>query len=432
MDKEDEIVKFALNTIASRALGLEDTTLDAFTVDVQAEEDIDGNKADESVIKQARWELKQLNKRLNIQNESWQIVRSFVKFGDEIREILIDTDTMDIVGLKHLPEQTIIPNTDERGNRIPGYTQVLEQNVSGAPITFAEWEILQFSFGEIDGYKGSPLLDCARKNWKRLNLAEDSTALARLIRAFSKFIHKVPVNSSWDTPRQQKTIDEYKAKMTQLKEFSQDPASYGEASWPMTVSTDLYLPDDGSGKGGVEMLDPENAQLQNIKDIEHFVDRLITATHLPKRYFPFEGSTPKLSEGGGNSEDKNFACLLVMCQNIFKQGISKLYDRQLAMKGIDPNSIRYVFRMADINTIDQLRMAQTELSLAKTLELLTGQFPGMGEKVSVLLREYTRMSDASLAEMENVKYVPPVAKTAIDNRVQLPGTGAGEDVRSKV
>lgn len=438
MDKDDEIVKFALDTIASRSLGLEDTTLDAFTVDIQSEDQKDGQKASDAVINEARWEIKQLNKRLNMQNEVWQIVRRFVKYGDEFRELLIDAGTLDITGLKQLPEQTMFPNIDDMGNRVPGYTQVIEGvSVDTKSVSFSEWEILQLSFGEIDGYKGTPLLDCARKNWKRLNLAEDATALARLVRAFMKIIHKVPTSSNWNHIQQQQAIDDYKKKMTKLNVFTQSPNSYEAQDWPQTVATDFYTPDDGSGRGGIEMLDPENAQLQNIRDIEHFVDRLITATHIPKRYFPFEGSTPKLSEGGGNAEDKNFACLLVLCQNILKQGLAQLYDRQLAMKGIDPSQIRYVFRMADINTVDQLRMAQTELALTKSMELLIGKFPELRTKAEVILREYTRMSDAALVELSSVDLTvtPESEKPAgnnIDSRVQLPGTGVGPEVRSKV
>lgn len=432
MDKDHPVTKFALDTYASRSLGLEDTTLDSFTVDVQAEEQEDGSKISESEVKVAQWQVKQVIKRLNLQNDAWQIIRRFVKFGDEIREILIDPTTLDIVGIKHLPEHTVIPNTDDLGNRIPGFTQILD---GGKTVTFSEWEILQFSFGEIDGYKGTPLFDCARKNFKRLSLAEDSTALARLIRAFVKLVHKVPVSPSWSSDQKQSAIDGYKEKMTKMKIFSQDPNDYGNADWPQSVATDLFITSDGTDRGGIEMLDPENAQLQNINDLLFFMDIQIMASHMPKRYFPFEGSTPKLSEGGGNTEDKNFACMLVMCQNIFKHGISQLLDRQLAMKGIDPNTVRYIFRMADINTVDQLRIAQTGLADAKTLDLLIKSFPGMTEKVEVILREFTRMNDASISELKDMKMVEP-SETGntpeIDNRVQLPGTGVGPEVRSKV
>lgn len=435
MDKDDEIIKFAYNTIASRSLGLEDTTLDAFTVDVLAEDQRDGNKSSDDEVREARWEIKQLNKRLNIQNDSWQIIRKSVKFGNEFKELLLDQNTMDITGWKSLPEQTMFPNIDKQGNRIHGYTQIIESMAAdNRTITFEEWEVLHFAFGEIEQYLGTPLLDCARKNWKRLNLAEDATALARLIRAFVKFMHKVPVHASMSPKDKQGTIDAYKDKITKLKLFTQDPTSYESTDWPTTVETDFFVTDDGTNRGGIEMFDPENAQLQNIRDIEHFVDRLITATHIPKRYFPFEGSTPKLSEGGGNSEDKNFACLLVMCQNMLKQGLAQLYDRQLALKGMNPANFRYVFRMADINTVDQLRMAQTELAKAKALDLLIQKFPALREKAEVLIREYTRMSDASQAELKGIDMTkePEEGNSEIDNRVQLPGTGVGKDVRSKV
>lgn len=446
MDKNCEITKFALNTIASRALGMEDPTLEAFTVTVQAQPDQNGNEIDSSMVSVAQWEISQLIERLHLQSESWQILRRAVKYGNEFRELVFDPVSRNYVGFQLLPEQTVWPNIDDKGRRVPGYKQIAESmNASDQSVDFAEHEIVHFAFGEIDGYLGSPLMDCARKNWKRLQLAEDSTAGARLMRAFMKLVHRVPVRGDWSRTDQKAAIDQYKEQMTKRAVFQQDLSSLESETFPTTVATDLYIPDDGSKRGGVEMLDPENSQLQNINDIKYFVDKLITATHVPKRYFPFEGSVPKLSEGGGSAEDKNFACVLVMCQNILKQGFSQLFDRQLIRKGIDPSRFRYVYRMADINTTDQLRLAQTQLALAKAFDLLAKQYPNIRTHVSVLVREYMRVSDASAAELmadgELAAELPAVGTSTArpdtdgsgaDSRTTMPSAGMGEDERMQV
>lgn len=435
MDSDDEIACFAFSTIASRAVGMEDPTLDSFEVTVQAAETTDDEVPDTTTT-EAQVEINRLIKRLDLRQESWQIVRAFVKWGNEFREVIIGPDGSDIVGFAQRPEHTMWPNTDPNGNRVPGYKQIPEHTpTSGASINFAEWEVIHFAFGEKDGYLGTPLLKCARKNWKRLNIAEDSTAVARLIRAFMKIIHKVPVSPDWGPEEQRNAIQLYKDQMTKMPLFDQGTGTMDQTDWPTTVQTDLYIADDGSKRGGVEMLDPENAQLQNISDIRYFLDRFITGTTIPKRYFPFEGSVPKLSEGGGQAEDKNFACTLMFCQMVLKAGYAKLFDRQLILKGLDPSRFRYVMRMGDINTTDQLRVAQTQAALAGAMERLLGRYPELREHVDVILQEYTRMSDASLSKLSKVKIEKELpadtAPAANRPKTQLPGMG-NKEARSQL
>lgn len=441
MDGDDGVMTYAMSLIADRALGMEDVTLDAFEVTVAREEDEDEYAITDVQLKKANNEIRRLNKRLKVQGQSWQIIRKGVKYGNDPYEILWNQDTLEIEKLKPLPEHTVWPRYDKQGNELPGYVQRMEGMVkSDSDIVFADYEILHFRFGEIKGGLGTPLLKSSRKDWNRLNLALDCTGRARLIRAFMKLVHYVPVGMDWVIDKVKETIEAYKQKMSMTKVFNDQNNAVTLQNAPLEVSTDIFIPEDGSKRGRVEMLDPENAQLQNIKDIEHFMDRMICATHIPKRYFPFEGSTPKLSEGGGSAEDKNFAGLLVRCQNMLKEGLSKLYDLQLAAKGIDPRGVRYVWRMAEINTTDQLRYAQTQLALSKAGELMLKAYPEFRDEIEVFLREYARLSADSLRKLSAVelKPLPDPEPAAPDNagsaksRTTLPSVGTGSGNRQQV
>jgi hypothetical protein len=268
-------------------------------------------------------------------------------------------------------------------------------------------------------------------------LSEDATAVARIIRAFAKFIHRVPVDTNLGPKEKQQQIDSYIQKATTLKIHDEVSGSVESRTAPMTVNTDFYLPDDGSGRGGVTMMDPENAQLQNVADLQYFLDRFITATRVPKRYFPFQGSVPKLSEGGGESEDKNFAAVLVFCQMMLTEGYASLFDRQLLLQGINPLLVRYVVRMPDINTTDQLRSAQTQMALAKTMQMMLQSYPEMRPYFAEMMREFARISDASMATMAKIELGERAPVDAggtpaeNDDRVSLPGAGNPE-ARGKV
>lgn len=434
MDKSCPLTSFALNTIASRTVGMEDPTLDAFQVTVEADPLFDGEAISADKIKTAQMEINRLTQRLDLRPESWQIARRTPKFGNEFREVVIDWDKLEVADFKLLPEHTMWPNVDKAGNRIPGYQQRLDGNVAGKPIEFTDFEVIHFAFGELDGYLGTPLAGSARKNWKRLNMAEDVTAIARLIRAFVKFVHKVPVRGQ-SVKDDQEAITAYKDKITKIGVFNQDAKSIENWEAPTDVKSDFFIPDDGSKRGGVDMLDPRNDQLKDMTDVEYFRDVHIAALTVPKRYYPFESATPKLSEGGGSSEDKHFACTLMLLQMILRKGFAALFDRQLLLKGIDPRSVRYIIRMGDINTTDQLRTAQTQLALSKVAQAWLEMYPEMRGKLNVMLREFGRLSDASLSvlsamEVSDTKPVDPTEKPAIDDRTSLSDPGnSGERMK---
>jgi hypothetical protein len=433
MDKTDEIVKFAHDAYANRSTGMEDPTLDVFQVTVEPNKQ-GANPASESTANRAQEEIQALIERTNLRREIWQIARRTVKHGNEFRELAIDWDTFEIMELRLRPEHTMWPLVNDKGDRIPGFEQRLEHGI-GEPIRFKEGEIIHWAFGELDGYLGTPLLGCARKNWRRLNMAEDATFLGRLFKMCARFIHRVPVNPNDSPADKQKAIDAYKDAMTKLAVFNSESTSIEKWEMPETVNTNFFIPDDGSNRGGVDMHDPQNAQLQHLADLEYGLNRLITATGIPKRYFPFEGATPKLSEGGGSAEDKHFACTIMFLQMVLKAGMKELFDRQLLLKGIDPRTVRYVIRMADISTTDQFRRAQKQLTLAKAMEILLKEYPEAREHIAVILREFSDISDASfdvLSKVEVEEKPEPTTALPDDDRAQLPGAGAGPEARTKV
>jgi hypothetical protein len=444
MAQDDEVVKFALDAVASRATGYPDPTVNVMTVVLHEKDkdDVERTPAE----KQAQTIIDDLMERIDLRGKTWQIIREGVHYGNDVNEIVPRVENgrwVQIDGLKRLPEHTIWPLKDKRGGRIPGYIQRLENSPDmGGDVIFAEYEILHFMFGCEENYLGTPLFSAARKSWKRLNMAEDATAIARLYRAFMKFLHKVPVRAEDPIQKQQESIDAYKKAINERQIWNSTDGAKVIEQDPITVKTDFYIPDDGSGRGGVEMFDPENAQLQNVNDILHFLRRLVTASTVPWRYFPFEGSTPKLSEGGGTAEDVTFACTLLMTHMMVQKGFNKLFGIELVLHGIDPGKFRIEYQMAPLNTIDLLRAAQRDKARSATLSDLAQLMPGIVEHPDVILREFTSLSDISVKSLladgklsEGVKeaLIRKMTPTSAaggdeetDNRVTVPGGGTPE------
>lgn len=433
MFDSSEIVSFGHKTYADRATGIDDSALDVLQVSVEPQTQ-NPNPANTSTVKKAQFEINTLIDRADLRPELWQIDLHTPLFGNEFREVLLDQNTFDIMGLKQLPEHTMWPNLDKMGTRIPGYQQRLDSVYSEAPINFAENEILHFTWGRIKSGLGTPQLSCARTNWNRFNLSMDMLAIAR-VEMQARYDHAVAVTPNAGFNAWQESIEAYKKNMTSLDHFNEKSLSIEKWKLPTSILRHFFRPDDGSGRGGIQILDPQNTQLVHLEDIMLSLDLLLSALGIPKRFFPFEGSTPKLSEGGGTAEDRHFACLIMALQMVTKRGLKQLFDLQLALKGIDPTSVRYIIRMADINVTDQLRAAQTKVALATTVDKWLKNYPEMRNELPVLIREFMPISDASVSTLSAVKVEeakqepqPPVANVP-DDRTQLPGSGSDDRIK---
>lgn len=438
MDAEDEIASFAHDTIADRTLGYDDPTVNGFTVVAQAAPN--ATVADEQLA-QVQQITDDLIERCDLRPKAWDIVRDCVQYGNDFEAIAYDStpdgSLVRIAGLKQRPEHTMYLNKAENGDIIPGYTQRLPNAPSTEPnATFDEHQCIHFKFGKTrEGY-GTGLFYSARRNWRRLSLAEDATAAARLMRAFVKFVHYIPVGTNDPPEKKREAVRQYKEYTTEKAIFNTETSALENKNWPTNVATDWYTWEDGQKRARIEMLDPANAQLANMNDVKYFLDRLLVAAKVPRRYYPIEGGTAKLSEGGGTSEDVNFACVVLRAQMMLQTGYQKLLAIELFLHGFDPKDFRFVFRMATPNNTDALRGAQTDLAKVKTMSELVKVYPGLRDEYGVMLKEYTQMSDASIASIQKrgeaiLKGELPASLNPTP-KTQLPSQGSGTETRSQV
>jgi hypothetical protein len=231
MDSEDEIVATALDIIADCSVSYSETADQEFKIRSE-------NPKVEKV-------LTDLVRRLDLKNDSWQICRDMVKHGNEMREVVIDRATNRIIAFKQTISYQVYPRTNKHGDKIPGWVVKTDGDVfTGKEYNLEEWQIVPFIFGSRSGFLAVPPLASARRNWIRLTKIEDGMAIARLIRAYDKIVHKIPVRQ--DMPR-----DEILARIRQYKDaiskrrILDSSGLITQVDAPLDVQTDFYLPDDG-------------------------------------------------------------------------------------------------------------------------------------------------------------------------------------------
>lgn len=384
MDDNDGIVAQALDTIADTATGFEDDDVEGFYI-----------KSDNKKVLDV---LNAMVDRVHLRSQAWNIIRNMAKYANEFLEPIVaevDGQSM-IVRIKDgIPEYEIHPNLDKYGNFDAEYPwlQKIEPNLNADPIKFRPWQLIHFHHGPMRRKLAIPALKAARRNWKRLQIIEDLMALARMIRAYVKLIHKVPVDDDDDAEAQAEKIRVYKETMTK-KIFSQwMSGNVGQLDQPLSVDTDFYLPDDGSERGGIDAIDAKNANLQNIDDIKYAQGQVLSRLAVPRRYLNIEGANNNTqSDGGSDHEERHFARKIRAIQSAFKQGITRICYLELLLHGIAPWDKKNAFTigMAEINSEDQYRHAQSMNTIATAIKTL---YQIMELPKELILSKFLKLSD---------------------------------------
>lgn len=352
MDTEDELVSTALDIVADFIAA-------------------DPKKSFQIVSKDKEVEriLNSLSTRLKLSREVWQIVRAFYKHGNEFREVIIDRSVspMRIKGFKQTVSYQIWPKTNDMGDKLPGWLVVKDQDVSmNGGKELEEWQIVPFYYGEMKGALAVAPLASARKGWMRLSTMEDGMVVARLTRAYDKVVHRIPVKTEWTRDEIMSTIKRYKDAVTKRKLVASD-GTMTNVDNPLSVDTDFYLPDDGTGKGGVSMLSANNTQLGNLNDIYYHREKLLTRLKVPISYLQIMSSQKThLTAGSGVSNaELAFARTLQVVEATLEEGLRRLFDMELMLNGIAPSEDLYEIILTKINTKDLKEDADIELTYAQ-------------------------------------------------------------------
>jgi hypothetical protein len=113
---------------------------------------------------------------------------------------------------------------------------------------------------------------------------EDTLPLARLLRAYMKLVHEVPVPDNATPEMIDQILEEYKKRLLtkQFNLVADSVLSRQNTPSPYRVDTDFFLPKNAFLQGKVTMLDPQNAQLQNHGDIDLLRNRFFARLKVPK------------------------------------------------------------------------------------------------------------------------------------------------------
>jgi hypothetical protein len=201
-------------------------------------------------------------KRSGIQSQARQIAYPLVKLHNSYAEFVIDGQARFNRIVPIQSPKTIYRNTDVHGQLLGGspdertvgkcaYDQrdITNRFLAG----FYPWQIVHWRVPPYDDYGyGIPFLKAARANWLKLCMTEDTLPLARLLRAYMKLVHEVPVPDNATPEMIDQIMEEYKKRLLtkQFNLVADSVLSRQNTPSPYRVDTDFFLPKNADRRPG--------------------------------------------------------------------------------------------------------------------------------------------------------------------------------------
>jgi hypothetical protein len=389
MIRSDEYVAEALDVLTGDCLPVKNFYDPILDIEC---EDEGLKKKVEAILKQSR-----------IESQLKNIIYTKLKYNNAHGEFIVYAN-------KKFSHLQLIPQTWSVYRNIDNHGQLLAGDPTSRKINYCAYDqrsdagdfLIGFYQYQIIHWRGSPqdasgngipFLEAARKNWLRLQVLEDSMAIARVVRAYMKLIHYVPVGNRLTDEQMAKAIKDYKDSILEqeITTISNSVLQRNKVSYPTSVSSDIFVPQSETLKGDVKSIDPSNPQLQNLADMKYALNRLFARLKVPKaRLANEEDVRAKATMYEINSA---YAGTIAGEQIDILQGILDMVNRALFLDGIDIERAEFKLILpspfvkndrerAEIEKYEAETVAQYIKSNVMSRDMARQKYLGMDEKES--------------------------------------------------
>lgn len=200
----------------------------------------------------------------------------------------------------------------------------------------SDWNDDEYFHFTLSSKYGNSFLYSARRDYKILNLIEQSLALGRLARSAVARVYYV--NTEGASPKERQQIMSWiEEKMTQTETFDKTQNLWKSEYFPYNYLDDIFLPVTGL-KGDVKMDQiGGDLDIKDIVDVDYFLNKVFSGLKAPKAYFGFENELP----GGIGSTtlvrlDIRYARMIKKLQRAFLEGLKRLLQLHLEAKYQQP------------------------------------------------------------------------------------------------
>jgi len=296
--------------------------------------------------------------RLGIINQARESLRDCLKYGDEFVAVTVADNGL-INFLQPLPVGTMLARVDQHNRLLQG-EEVPRGGREAIPAAYWQmddtlkpiagwypWEMKHLKYRPTgkNPYSATSLFEDARARWHKLRMMEEALTIARIIRAYIKYVHKIDATGK-TTAEAENVLKNYMDRVKQTKLAADSTTgSRGFETRYMGVDEDFFMTTgyiaspDGSSQpmlSGIDYIDPQNTGVRSIPDIE-FMQRGIF-TRVSGESVGIPGDREDVS-----MQDIASSRFYQWCQRgiLENQFIRPIFDLQLYLRGYTPKSDTY-------------------------------------------------------------------------------------------
>lgn len=237
-----------------------------------------------STNKKAQDKIDEVERRVNVQEKLYPMIRSMLKYGDNAEELVVSMDGKRFLGFRNIPIRTLVPvMIDGFPSTHPRIHQVIGGRIQASLDTNSVFHLCNNTDREryCKYGKGVSMVEHSRLLYRQLRLMEEGMMISRLSRANQNYAMIVDVGEL-QGEEALTFLDTYKKRVMRRKYI--DPRT-GKFSWeynPLSVIEDIMVPTRAGSGGNVIPLNKNNSTGNDIKDIYYCQDKLIYSTGTPK------------------------------------------------------------------------------------------------------------------------------------------------------
>jgi len=364
--------------------------------------------------------LMRTKNQLKLDAQLWSITRELAKYGECFEELVLNME-LTPVRLKNLPGSDMIRNEDPYG-RLPdeGAFSQLEPQTDQKVVDFAKWQIIHFRLIKSrQNIYGDSTLKSALKIYKQLCMMEDAIVIARLTRANLRIAYAVDVEGL--TPSEAyEHIQQVRKTMRKRRTINPRTGKMDLEFNPLSIEEDIFYGVRADSKADVKVLQGDT-NVSNLRDLEYFQNKLMSALKVPKSYLGFErevGSRATLTE-----QDIRFARTIRRIQYAVQLGLRQLFDFVLELNNYDPAKIDYTIMLPTASTVDELRIWQaTQIKM----EVASRYRELFGASDEWILRYLLQVPDEDIKKLLKTQEPKTKPKDGDDFYITAPGAATDE------
>ncbi len=318
--------------------------------------------------------VEDLEDRMGLKEKVWFITRNICKFGDVWNEIVIGGTTPMISKVKPLPSKEIFINRDNFGKQDPEWPWVQKDDMLAKVIAqFAAWELIHWKVGDDEYGVNYAVLGKLRRTYRILRMLEDSLLVTRIARANQRGVHEVDV-TGMSAAEAAIYIKKLKL-MNKRKSYISSTGKLKTEYDPLAPQEDVYVPVRKGGAGGGYSIVSGEHHLGEIRDVQHFHNKLFAGTKVPKAYLGFERDVN--AKATLWQQHTAFVKVVRRYRHTLAEGLKKLYRTQFYLHQIDPAAFGWKIKFPSIGSADE--------ELAWKIERIKAEVIGHYSKVGVTL-----------------------------------------------